>query len=347
MTFEDYADRIVTGDALTEEEMAQARKGFSTQLIRPDQLDFGQNARYRIAEIQLSHGKAREAIATLREVVAAQPKPDETIWVTRFNIAEILRVALNDADQAAAEFQQVEGNLQPLAQREMLDMIEKDPKRFDQAVSTIQKAAAETKEKGARWALLTRLGNLYRRAQQDDKALEVFQQIAKEATPDQIERLRQQAAAQVEAAAKQIRRLRDDDRDDEADDIEQERRAPMQRAAHPGPRRRGRRDAGRARQARRGVEEAASARRRIYAACGARAVRRRVAGAVTPPTACAYTAVYSIATKRASQQLGRPAEKLLDNERFRPYNRHGVCDCPLEDGQVGILSFWKRRRRYA
>ena len=149
VAFEDYADRIVAGDALTEEEMAQARKGFSTQLIQPDPLDFGQNARYRIAEIQLSHGKAREAIATLRETVAAQPKPDETIWVTRFNIAEILRVALNDADQAAAEFQQVEGNLQPLAQREMLDMIESDPARFSQAVSTIQKAAAETKEKGA------------------------------------------------------------------------------------------------------------------------------------------------------------------------------------------------------
>ena len=220
--FEDYADRIVTGDALTEEEMAQARKGFSTQLIRPDQLDFGQNAHYRIAEIQLSHGKPREAISTLREIVAAQPKPNETIWVTRFNIAEILRVALNDADQAAAEFQQVEGNLQPLAQREMLDMIEKDPKRFDQVVSTIQKAAAETKEKGARWALLTRLGNFYRRAQRDDRALEVFQQIAKEATPDEIERLRREAAAQVEAAAKQIRRLREDDRDEEADDVEQD-----------------------------------------------------------------------------------------------------------------------------
>jgi tetratricopeptide (TPR) repeat protein len=219
--FEDYADRIVTGDALTEEEMAEARKGFSTQLIRPDRLDFGQDARYRIAEIQLSHGKAREAVATLREVVAAQFKPDETIWVTRFNIAEILRVALNDADPAAAEFQQVEGNLQPLAQREMLDMLEKDPKRFDQAVATIQKAAAETKEKGARWALLTRLGNLYRRAQQDDKALAAFQQVAQEATPGQIERLRQEAAAQVEAAAKQIARLRNDDRDDEADDIEQ------------------------------------------------------------------------------------------------------------------------------
>jgi tetratricopeptide (TPR) repeat protein len=220
--FEDYADRIVAGDALTEEEMAQARKGFSTQLIRPDQLDFGQNARYRIAEIQLSHGKAREAISTLREVAAAQRKPDETTWVTRFNIAEILRVALNDADQAAAEFQQVEGNLEPLAQREMLDMLEKDPKRFDQAVSTIQKAADATKEKGARWALLTRLGNLYRRARQDDKALEVFQQVTKEATPEQIQRLRQEAVAQVEAAAKQIRRLREEDRDEEADDLEQD-----------------------------------------------------------------------------------------------------------------------------
>ncbi len=222
VSFEDYADRIVAGDALTEEEMAKARSGFSAQLIQPDELDFGQNARYRIAEIQLGHGKAREAISTLREVVSAQPKPDETIWVTRFNIAEILCVALNDVDQAATEFQQVEGILQPLAQREMLDMIEKDPKRLDQAVSMIQKAAAETKEKGARWALLTRLGNLYRRAQQDDKALEVFRQVAKEATPDQIESLREKATAQVEEAAKQIRRLRDDDRDDEADDVEQE-----------------------------------------------------------------------------------------------------------------------------
>jgi tetratricopeptide (TPR) repeat protein len=220
--FEDYADRIVAGDALTEDEMAQARKGFSTQLIRPDVLDFGQNARYGIAEIQLSRGKARDAISTLQEVVASQPKPDETIWVTHFNIAEILSVALNDADQAAAEFQQVEGNLQPLAQREMLDMLERDPKRFDQTVSTIRKAAEETKEKGARWALLTRLGNLYRRAQQDDKALEVFRQIATEATPEQIARLREQAAARVEAAAKQIRRLLDDGRDAEADDVEQD-----------------------------------------------------------------------------------------------------------------------------
>ena len=220
--FEDYADRIVSGDALTEEEMAQARKGFSTQLVRPDELDFGQNARYRIAEIQLSHGKTREAIATLREIVAAQPKPDEAIWVTHFNIAEILHVALNDPDQSAAEFQQVEGNLQPLAQREMLDMLERDSKRFDRAVSTIRMAADETKEKGARWALLTRLGNLYRRAGQDDKALEIFQQIAKEATPEQIGRLREQAAARVEAAAKQIRRLRNDDRDTEADDLEQD-----------------------------------------------------------------------------------------------------------------------------
>jgi tetratricopeptide (TPR) repeat protein len=220
--FDNYADRIVTGDALTEEEMAEARKGFSTQLIRPDRLDFGQNARYRIAEMQLSHGQEREAVATLREVVAGQPKPDETIWVTRFNIAEILRVALHDASQAAEEFQQVEGNLQPLAQREMLDLLEKDPKRFDQAVSTLRKAAAETKEKGARWALLTRLGNLYRRAQQDDKALEVFRQVAHEATPDQIERLRRAAAEPVEAARKQILRLRDEDRDDEADDIEQD-----------------------------------------------------------------------------------------------------------------------------
>jgi tetratricopeptide (TPR) repeat protein len=220
--FEDYADRIVTGDALTEDEMAQVRKGFSTQLIRPDVLDFGQNARYGIAEIQLTHGKARDAISTLQEVVASQPKPDETIWVTHFNIAEILCVALNDADQAAAEFRQVEGNLQPLAQREMLDMLERDPKRFDQAAFTIRKAAEETKEKGARWALLTRLGNLYRRAQQDDKALEVFRQITTEATPEQIARLREQAAARVEAAAKQIRRLLDDDRDAEADDVEQD-----------------------------------------------------------------------------------------------------------------------------
>jgi hypothetical protein len=219
-TFDAYADRIVTGDALTEEEMAEARKGFSTQLIRPDRLDFGQDARYRIAEIQLSHGKPREAVATLREIAAAQSKADETIWVTRFNIAEILRVALNDADPAVAEFQRVEGNLQPLAQREMLDVLEKDPKRFDQAVSTIRKAAAETKEKGARWALLNRLGNLYRRAQQDDKALEVFHQVAQEATPDQIARLRREAAAQVESASRQIKSLREDDRDSQADDIE-------------------------------------------------------------------------------------------------------------------------------
>lgn len=219
--FRAFGERIAQGEAVSEEEMGEMRKCFATNVIRPEHLDVGQNARYEIAEILLRRGDPRGAVARLREIVSTPGMADEVASVTRFNIAELLRVAMDEPDPAAQEFGQVKGNLEALAQREVLDLIERDPRKSATAVAVLEKRVTEAREKGERLALLTRLGQFYRRQKQDDKAIEVFQRIAQEATAEQIEAMRQQAVALVDTTVKEVRRLRQAEKWEEAEQLQQ------------------------------------------------------------------------------------------------------------------------------
>ncbi len=213
--FREIGRRVLEGDAVEEEAMAFLRRGFGRFLLQPP-MHVGLAARYEIAELFLARGDIRNALLRLQEVAASIPKEDEVLWVTRFNMAELYYLGMNDTDRAVAEFAQVKGNLEAVAQREMFTLLENDPNRQAQVVALFEKRATETKDPGERFALLMRLGRYYKRQKQPDKAVEVFERVAREATPEVIEGLRRRIQEDVRAAGRRMRALREQDRHDEA-----------------------------------------------------------------------------------------------------------------------------------
>ena len=217
---EHLAHRMARGEIVGEEELRHAQRLLKSRLLRPD-LDVAQRARYAIAQIYLDRGDAAKALGKLGEVIASSRKPDESVWVTHYNIAQICRYRLRDLDKAVQSYQAVRGNLEALAQREVLRMLE-TARRFDQAIAILEARLGGAQEVGERLALLTRLGDLYRRTKQDDRAIQTFEKVAKEATPDRLDGIRQQAVAQAKAAFVEIGRLRRERRWDEAERAQRE-----------------------------------------------------------------------------------------------------------------------------
>lgn len=215
--FREMSRRILDGDAVEEEMMNVLRRGYSQFLIHPP-MHVGHAARYEIAEVLMGRGDIRSAIQRLQEVAAA-PKEDEVVWVTRFNIAELQYVGMNDVNQAVIEFGKVRGNLEALAQRELFTILENDPDRQAQVVALFEKRAAETKDKGEKFALLMRLGRYYKKRKEPDKAIEVFERVAHEATPETVERIRKAILDEVRAAAKRMHALQEQDRHQEANEL--------------------------------------------------------------------------------------------------------------------------------
>ena len=215
--FREMSRQILDGNPVEEELMNAIRRGYSQFLIRP-QMHVGQTARYEIAEMLMARGDIRNAIARLQEIASA-PKEDEVVWITRFNIAELQYVGMNDVNQAVVEFGKVKGNLEALAQRELLTILENDPDRQAQVVALLEKRAAETKDKGEQLALLMRLGRYYKKRKEPEKAIEVFERVAREATPEVVAGIRKSIADDVRAAGKKIRNLHEQNRNQEADEL--------------------------------------------------------------------------------------------------------------------------------
>lgn len=215
--FREMSRRILDGEPVEEEMMNVLRRGYSQFLIRP-QMHVGQTARYEIAEMLMARGDIRNAIARLQEIAGA-PKEDEVVWVTRFNIAELQYVGMNDVNQAVIEFGKVKGNLEALAQRELLTILESDPDRQAQVVALLEKRAAETKDKGEQLATLMRLGRYYKKRKDADKAIDVFERVAREATPEVVAGIRRSIVEEVRTAGNRIRNLREQNRHQEANEL--------------------------------------------------------------------------------------------------------------------------------
>lgn len=215
--FREMSRRILEGDAVEEEMMNMLRRGYSQFLIHP-RMHVGQAARYEIAEVLMGRGDIRNAIQRLQEVAAA-PKEDEVVWVTRFNIAELQYVGMNDVNQAVIEFGKVRGNLEALAQRELFTILENDPDRQAQVVALFEKRVAETKDKGEQFALLMRLGRYYKKRKELEKAIEVFDRVAREATPEVVEGIRKKLLEEVRATGKRMHAMQEQGRHQEADEL--------------------------------------------------------------------------------------------------------------------------------
>jgi len=217
-------------DALDEEEEMQRWRGgpegpdyFATHLYRC-RMNALDSAQYSIAELLLQRGDAKGAIATLEAVLPGTQ--DEFLrGLTQFNIAEIYRRRLLDADSAAACYRKVEGPLRHKASQRLLNILA-DQGKADEAAKATEELLAKAREKGEKLALLHRLAAVYKSHKMPDRALAVYQRIAKEFTPDDLKEMTQAIEQEVGAA---IERIRAAERGREPADVER-----LQRQLHEG-----------------------------------------------------------------------------------------------------------------
>jgi len=206
---------VVQGHEFGPEAVRFARQYLRNHIFRPE-LDMGQSAYYSIAEIYLERGEPEKAAAKLRELATQIREPDEVLWITLFNVAQISRYRLKDTEGAVKAYSQVEGVLQPLAQAEMIDLL-LEAGDGARAATLLGERLKGTQEIGERLALLNELGRIYRRAGMDVEAIKTFEELAESATPEKMAGLRRDAEAEVVAAFREIRRLQREGRWEEAE----------------------------------------------------------------------------------------------------------------------------------
>lgn len=156
-----------------------------------------ESAQYSVAEHALRRGDVQAAIALLGKVAAATAS--STLRdVTHYNLAEVCRRRLRDADKASHHYRKVAGTLRHLAQRRELGLLI-EVGQVERAATLAEQRVAAATAKGARLAMLHALARAWTRHGMEDRALAVYQRIAREFTPKDIQEI--VAAIQKEAAA--------------------------------------------------------------------------------------------------------------------------------------------------
>ena len=199
------------------EQAREINRYWSTHLRRSG-LNPIESAHYSIAEIHLSQGNVKQAIAALSKLLDAEPS-DAVKSLTHLNLAEVHRRQLSDAKKALEHYKQVGGPLRHRAQAYMTAMLVQMG-RADEAAKVTRQLIADAKDKGEKLTLLQRLAALYEKAKMPDQALAAYKRIIKEFTPKDFEEIRQAAAAQARAAVARIHQLRQADNHEEAERTE-------------------------------------------------------------------------------------------------------------------------------
>jgi len=213
----DMTRRFVRGEPCDRHEEQIARRFLAANLVRP-RLNVAQSARYSLAEIYLGRGEGEKALEKLREVVQSAKAADEAVWTTRLNIAFIYLYRLKDVEKAVSELQQVQGELEAFARREVIEVL-KTHGQAARAAKIVEERLAAATEAGERLALLHQAGELYRLAKMDDKAIAALELLGKEGTEERIDAAKRQAVDKARAAFGEIRRLQMDDRWEEAEKL--------------------------------------------------------------------------------------------------------------------------------
>jgi len=254
MRMEQLAEMEARGK-LDLEQAREVNRFWSTHLRRGPMTALD-SAAYSIAEIHLRRDEPKESVAALTRVLAAADDA-ELKGLTHFNLAEIHRRQFDDSGAAAAEYQKVDGSLQPRAQLFLFGLLAETGKA-DEAAKKTEELLQAAQEKGEKLALLQRLAGLYEKAKMLDKAIAVYQRILKDFTPADLEAMRQAAVTEaregvqkMDAARRngdpeelgrlerQLRRRADDlrlaGRLDELRAYERTARSLMQQLFRPGP----------------------------------------------------------------------------------------------------------------
>lgn len=162
-----------------------------------------ESAQYSVAELLLQRGD-RKAAAAMLEDILAKSKDELLRDLTHINIAQIFRLQ-RDIEGAAKHYRQVVGSLRHAAARRLFTMYA-EAGLPDEAAKITDELAAKAKEKGEKLALLHQLALAYRRHNMPDRALLIYQRIAKEFTPDDLAEMAKAVEREAKAAVAKLRR---------------------------------------------------------------------------------------------------------------------------------------------
>lgn len=175
------------------------------------------SAHYSVAEIYLRQGKHTACLKRLQQVLdGAKGEEGETVWVTHLNMADICRKQVGDMQQALEHYKRVKGNWAAYARRQLLRTFE-EMGQLDDAVALLKKEHKEADEKGAKLALMRSIAELYERNQEHEKAVEYYNRITREFTPEDLQAMVKAAKDYVNERTDKVLELRTQRRFEEAE----------------------------------------------------------------------------------------------------------------------------------
>jgi len=199
-------------------------RAIGTRLLRSPGMNAIDLAHYSIAEICLREQRIDDCLKRLQTVLGQyKEKENETVWVTHLNMAIIYRKLRGDVQQALDHFKKVKGLWAQFARQQLLQTYE-ETGQIEEAVALLKAAHEGVEEKGARLAMLRSIAELYERNQQPDKAIEYYDKITKQFTPEDIAKMIEAVKEEVKRDAEQVIELRKERRFEEAERMMQQAR---------------------------------------------------------------------------------------------------------------------------
>lgn len=176
-------------------------------------------AHYSVAEIHLQQKEVDNCLKRLQTVIEAhKEQQNETVWVTHLNLGLLYSKLRGDIQQSLTHLKQVQGLWAAFARRQLLKTYE-EAGQLEAAVALLKTENQGVEEKGARLAMLRSIAELYQRNEERQKAIEYYDKITKEFTPDDVAGMVKAAEAEVKQYADQVTALLKENRREEVEQI--------------------------------------------------------------------------------------------------------------------------------
>lgn len=190
-----------------------------SRLLRSPGMNAIDSAHYAVAEIHLQQQEMDKCLKRLQAVLVSHKEAqNETVWVTHLNLGLLYSKLRGDIQQSLKHFKQVQGLWAVFARRQLLKTYE-EAGQIEEAVALLKTENEGAEEKGARLAMLRSIAELYQRNEERRKAIEYYDKITKEFTPEDVAGIVKAAEAEVKQYADKVTALRNEDRFEEAEQI--------------------------------------------------------------------------------------------------------------------------------
>jgi tetratricopeptide (TPR) repeat protein len=211
---QEIRERVDRGEPLDPEQLELFERFARDHLIRVPCHTL-EEARFSLAQLQVKAGRGAQAVKTLEALAAATKDPDVKS-AALYDVGRVYRHALRDTKSAAEAFRKVTGRFRHQAQRDLLRMY-RQAGQSGNAIEFLQSAAAATKDKGEKLALLRQLAELCKKEGRLEDAMAAYRQITEQFTEKDVQGLREGAGKRVRDAFAEARQLQERERWPEAD----------------------------------------------------------------------------------------------------------------------------------